>query len=114
MRPLIPFIRAIRSELSDIESHPLRLSSFALMKVVLFLSITLYACPIFDDNLLVRDNHSDSCFPNSIFSFSSSPVLNLNGLAVILGDSFMIVDWVSVPYLAVRPNYSAAFLMPWE
>ena len=101
MRPLIPFISYIRTELSDIASHPLRLSSFDRVKVVLYPMMTLYAFPVFSNNLLVRDTHSNSCLPSSIFSISASPFLILTGLAMTFGDSFMMVDCMSVPYVAV-------------
>ena len=101
MRPLIHLTSSIRYKLSYIASHPLRLSSFDLVKVVLFQSLTLYSCPIFADKLLVRDTHSDSCFPRRILSMSVLPVLTLTNFMITLGYSFMVVDWMSVLYLAV-------------
>ena len=101
MRPLISFIRAIWSELSNIASNPLKIYSFNLVKYMLFLRIYLYALLMFAKSFLIRNTHSDSCFPSIILSISTSPVLNLTGLAMIFGDSFIMVDCMSVLYVAV-------------
>ena len=57
MSPLIPFIRKIISEFSDIAFHPLRISRFELVKVVLCPRMTFYTCLIFDEILLVNCTH---------------------------------------------------------
>ena len=104
MSPLIPFIRAIVSEFSNIASQPLGLLSFNLVNVVLCPRMTLYACPMFANIFLVRYTHSDISLPRTILSIYVLTVLTLTGIKMIFIASFIFVDCMSVPYVAVRPK----------
>ena len=101
MSPLIPFIRAISFKLSDNASQHLRLLIFDLMKVVLCLRMTLYAFPMFSERFLVHFTHSNSSTTSIILIISALPVLTLTGLAMIFVASFIIVDFMYVPYVSI-------------
>ena len=111
MSPLIPFIREIIPEFFDINSHLLRLSRFNLVKVMLYPRMTLYSRPMFAYSFLMRCTHYDIYLPSRILSISASPVLTLNILTMIFVASLIIVDYISVQYVAIRSKYSETFLI---